>query len=76
MEALQLLDRNEMKNIMAGSIGCTDTEWTSCGSATAVFNCWYTQCGVLYSGAEWHQCRRQVADSHKYALAKCGTSFR
>lgn len=72
MEALQILNRSEMKNLMAGS-GC---EYSGCSGASADYNCWYAECASRYYGSsDAIRCANQVGASHKLALTICGANY-
>ncbi|MEX0723697.1 MAG: hypothetical protein WD053_07460 [Gracilimonas sp.] len=66
MEALQLLDRNEMKKVMGGDPACA-------GDCNALYGGYYNECGGTYGPDtdEWSQCVDEVHDLNTACINRC-----
>lgn len=74
MEFINVLTRDEMKNIMGGSPcpaadGCN---LSKCQGSSAVFNCWEAACGACYAGTgSYYQCKNQVDQAFDQWVHHC-----
>ncbi|MTI87888.1 MAG: hypothetical protein FH748_07970 [Balneolaceae bacterium] len=73
MNAIKLLSRTEMKNVMGGQV--SECNYSGCSGASAVFNCWYADCAAFYSGQDAIDCSNEVGESWKRVIARCGTNY-
>lgn len=73
MEALQILSRNEMKDITAGSADC---QWSSCKTTSSYYNCLSSMCLVWYDpGQAQIDCVNTAGAAHISMMGECGIQY-
>jgi len=78
---MQILNRNEMKNIMAGNsepveeIGTGDCQAGRCNTMSSYYNCLQGKCLEWYSGYDQITCSNTIQEAWSNMIETCGPNY-